>query len=89
MASSILNMFARVADFSVGTFDRILNATGMGDLYLAMVFLALLFGFLMSNFGNAFHSGSDLAADLYSKGSDKAKSRSSKPYRLGSDHKVH
>lgn len=77
MASSIMNMFARVADFSVGTFEKILKRTGMGDLYLAMVFLALLFGFLMSNFGNAFHSGSDIAADLYSKGSDKVKSRRS------------
>lgn len=77
MADSIINMFLRVADFSVGTFEKILNRTGMGELYLAMVFVSLLFGFLMSNFGNAFHSGSDLAADLYSKGSDKVKSRRS------------
>lgn len=42
-------------------FTSVLDATGMGGFYLAAVFVALAFGFLLARFGNPLSLGSDFA----------------------------
>lgn len=69
--SQVYSFLQQLITACSGWFTRIMDATGAGDFYLAMVFISLSVGFLLSNFGNAFRSGSDLAARKFRKRSDK------------------
>lgn len=51
-------------------FVKVMDATGAGDFYLGAVFVALTCAFLLSNFGAAFHIGSDKAAKRFSRKGD-------------------
>lgn len=78
----IMRLFAACAQW----FERILVATGLKDFYLAAIFVALSIGFLLSAFRNGLPSGLDSGSDTASKA---YRARSSRPYRLGRDHKIH
>lgn len=71
MMSQVYSILQQIITSCSGWFTQIMDATGAGDFYLAMVFICLTVGFLLSNFGNAFRSGSDLVAKNFRKRSDK------------------
>lgn len=72
MSGQIMSLMVQIATACVGWFDQILTLTGTYDIYLGMVFVAMLTGFLLSHFGSGFRMGSDTVANMASK-SDKAK----------------
>lgn len=88
MGSRIMSMYTLLAQSVVRWFTTIMDLSGAGSIYLACVFIALTFSFLLSNFGAAFKLGSDTAAGIYGKASDYATKRASRPYRLNHKHKV-
>lgn len=66
----VYSLLQQIVTSCSGWFTQIMDATGAGDFYLAMVFISLSVGFLLSNFGNAFRSGSDFAARKFRRKGD-------------------
>lgn len=47
----------------IAWFTATLNATSAGEFYIAMIFIVMACGFLLSNFGSIRAAGSDLASE--------------------------
>lgn len=86
MADSFIYTLLRMFNACGRWFEQILVATGLKDFYLAAIFVAFSIGFLLSAFRNGLPSGLDSGSDTASKA---YRARSSRPYRLGRDHKIH
>lgn len=85
MASSSTRLVLRIMQSCVEWFQQIIDATGLSDVYIFAVFMALSCGFLLSAFRNGVSSGLDAGSDSAAKA---YKARSSRPYRLNHKHKV-
>lgn len=85
LIESALNIIIQAINSCLGWFTSILDAVEGGKFYIAMVFIAMACGFLLSNFKAAMSIGSDTAdnaASAYVR-------REKRPYRLGNDRKIH
>ena len=63
---SVVEMCAEVTFW----FEQLLDATGLGGIYLGSVFVAMATGFLLKRFGSALSLGSDKAAQHFKRKGD-------------------
>lgn len=86
MMNQVYTILQQIITACSGWFTQILDATGAGDFYLAMVFISLSIGFLLSNFSNGMgiHTGSDEAARAYRKSGNGKFSSRNRAKRYGS-----
>lgn len=75
------NMFVKCLSWT----KQIIQTTGLETWYLAAVTVAMITGFLLSPLRNGVASGLDSGSD---KAANAARARSSRPYRLGQNHKI-